>query len=193
MILPNKTYHHIVKSFPHPEVPACKVFPAAVSFLLIPGEETELLAIEKAPHQSYTWAGQVALPGGRVDAHDPDSAHAAMRELEEELGIPKNEVEIIGSMGHFMTLRDVCIEVWAGWWQGNGPLHPDPSEISRTLNIPLKKLLQTHEEKGFAGREPHWQELFYPVEDTMIWGATARIVHHFMECLLAVDDETLVP
>lgn len=186
MILPNDTYRRIVRSFPHPEAPACGSLPAAVSLLLIPGDETKLLAIEKAPHHSYTWAGQVALPGGRVDRLDPDSAHAAMRELKEELGIPQKEVELIGSMGHFMTLRDVCIEVWAGWWKGKGPLRPDPSEISRTFDIPLENLLKTHQEMGFSGREPHWRELLYPVEDTVIWGATARIVHHFMECLLAV-------
>lgn len=188
MILPNKTYHHIVNSFRHPEAPGEETIPAAVSFLLTPGDETRLLAIQKAPHETYTWAGQVALPGGRVDPEDQGSAHTALRELREELGIPGREVEMIGSLGHFMTLNDICIEVWAGWWHGEGPLAPDPSEISRTLDIPLGALLKTHHEKAYSGREPHWRELFYPVEDTMIWGATARIVHHFMECLLSARE-----
>lgn len=187
MIIHDKTYENIVKSFPHPEAPTFGIIPAAVSFLLTSNGETRLLAIEKAPHHSYTWAGQVALPGGRVDPEDQDSANAALRELKEELGIPKRDVELIGSMGHFMTLRGICIEVWAGWWKKEGRLHPDPSEVSRAFDIPVEKLLKTHKEKGYAGREPHWEELLYPVEDTVIWGATARIVHHFMECLIAAE------
>lgn len=180
-------YRNIILEHPHPVPPRRSIRPAAVSFLLQKGTHPRLLAIEKAAHPHYTWAGQVALPGGHVDPEDPDSTHTALRELEEELHIPADQVDIIGSMGHFMTLNNVCIEVIAGWWNGLGPLRHDPSEIARVLDIPLESLMETHQRQGFQGREPDWTELRYPVGDTEIWGATARIIHHFMECLLSPD------
>ncbi|MDY0162587.1 CoA pyrophosphatase [Desulfobotulus sp.] len=183
-----ETYQNIILRHPHPGPPSQRIRPAAVSFLLTPESEPKLLAIQKAPHPHYTWAGQVALPGGHIDPRDPDSTHAALRELKEELNIPSEEVRIIGSMGHFMTLNNVCIEVLAGWWQGAGPLTLDPAEISRVLDIPIQGLMETHQRQGFHGREPDWTELRYPIgEDAVIWGATARIVHHFMECLLSPE------
>ncbi|MCW7752525.1 CoA pyrophosphatase [Desulfobotulus sp. H1] len=185
-------YRDIVLNQPHPAPPAQRTRPAAVSFLITPGEkENRLLAIQKAAHPGYTWAGQVALPGGHVDPEDQSPTHTALRELKEELAIPADQVTIIGSMGHFMTLNNVCIEVLAGWWNGSGPIHPDPSEISRVLDISLTHLMEIHLEKGFAGREPDWTELRYPLDDAVIWGATARIIHHFMECLISPDSHLL--
>ncbi|TWI67814.1 NUDIX domain-containing protein [Desulfobotulus alkaliphilus] len=183
-----KTYQDIILNLPHPEPPGKRIRPAAVSFLLTPDKAPRLLAIQKAAHPSYTWAGQVALPGGHVDPEDPDTKHTALRELEEELGISSDKVDMIGSLGHFMTLNNVCIEVLAGWWQGTGPLRHDPSEIDRVMDIPLHILMESHLASGFSGRDPDWTELRYPIKDAVIWGATARIIHHFMECLLSTGN-----
>ena len=67
-----------------------------------------------------------------------------------------------------------------------GRQRPDPAEISRILKIPLRVLVRTHKNKNFNGRIPDVDELRYPFEDVVIWGATARILHHFIELLLEV-------
>ena len=59
----------------------------------------------------------------------------------------------------------------------------DPSEIARMLNVPLRALVQTHHVGNFHNRRPSIDELRYPVEDVVIWGATARILHQLIELL----------
>jgi hypothetical protein len=106
--------------------------------------------------------------------------------LEEEMGISRDQVEFIGSMGHFQTINHRDIEVFTGLWKVRGPMRHDPAEISRILKIPLRVLVRTHNTKNFHGRIPDVDELRYPFEDVVIWGATARILHHFIELLLEV-------
>ena len=67
-----------------------------------------------------------------------------------------------------------------------GTLRHDPAEISRVLKIPLTVLVQTHLAKGFHDRIPDVQELRYPFRDVEVWGATARILHHFIELLYPI-------
>ena len=61
----------------------------------------------------------------------------------------------------------------------------DPSEISRVFEIPLARVVETHVENGYGGRVPGWEELLYPVDDVVVWGATARIIHYFTELVIS--------
>ena len=114
---------------------------------------------------------------------DANSLEGAFRELEEEVNISRDQVRLLGSIGHFQTINSRDIEVFAGLWNGLGPVEHDPAEISRTLEIPLSLLVQTHITKGYHNRIPDVHELRYPFEDVVVWGATARILHHFIELL----------
>jgi hypothetical protein len=80
-----------------------------------------------------------------------------------------------------MTIRTVCIEVFAGFYDETEKIIPLESEIARVVNIPFSNLFDTHMEKNFSGRNPGIDELLYPVEDLTIWGVTARAIHHFLE------------
>jgi hypothetical protein len=84
-------------------------------------------------------------------------------------------------MGHFQTINRRDIEVFTGLWKAVGAVRHDPTEISRILRIPFRALVQTHNAKNFHGRIPDVDELRYPFEDVVIWGATARILHHYIE------------
>lgn len=155
---------------------------ACVFLLLFNKDDPHCLAIQKSDTDGYPWRNQVALPGGHIDKTDASPLDAAYRELEEEVNIPPNQVELIGSLGHFQTLtkpRD--IEAFVGWWNEEGPVSYDPVEISRVLEIPLKSLIETHVAHGYHGRQFGVKELTYPFRDVVIWGASARIFHHFIE------------
>lgn len=157
---------------------------ACVFLLLFQKQEPSILAIQKSDNDGYPWRNQIAFPGGHIDKHDASTMAAAFRELKEELNITPNQVEFMGSLGHFQTItkpRD--IEVFVGWWNGKGPVWYDPVEISRVLEIPLKKLTQTHVANNYHGRQPGVKELTYPFLDVTIWGASARILHHFIELI----------
>jgi 8-oxo-dGTP pyrophosphatase MutT (NUDIX family) len=78
-----------------------------------------LLAILKADNPGYAWRNQIALPGGHIDEKDTSPLEAAYRELKEEISISKNQVDFIGSLGHFQTIQHKDIEVFSGIWEGN--------------------------------------------------------------------------
>lgn len=178
------TLEKVIASTPTPPPPDWDYRPASVSLLLFGREETRILAILKANRQGYTWRNQVALPGGRVEESDADPLQAAVRELEEELGISPENVSYAGSLGHFQTLENTVIEVFAGTWNQQDTIRYDPAEIARVLEIPLRTVIDTHFSNGLHGRLPEMMELLYPFEDLVIWGVTAKILHFFVEVLV---------
>ena len=155
---------------------------ACVFLLLFDRPDPHILAIQKSDTQGYPWRNQVALPGGHLERTDPGPVAAAFRELEEELNISRDQVDFIGSIGHFQTLtkpRD--IEAFIGFWNGRGPVRYDTTEISRILQLPLKTLIQAHHDRNYHEAGPDIRELEYPFENLIIWGATAQIIYRFIE------------
>ncbi len=172
-----------VKSTAGPPPPPWAHRSASVSLLLFGDHETRFLAILKADRQGYVWRNQIALPGGLVEQDDPDSLHAAKRELHEELNIIPENVDYIGSLGHFQTLQNTVIEVFVGFWNQRDTIYFDTREIAKVLKVPLEAVVSTHRQKHLTGRLPPMEELLYPVENLVIWGVTAKILHHFIERL----------
>lgn len=179
----------IVLSTPAPPAPEAGFYkPACVFLLLFNPDNPHILAIQKTASEGYPWSNQVALPGGHLDAEDASPLAGAFRELEEEMSIHRSQVHLLGSIGHFQTINNRDIEAFTGLWSGMGPIAHDPSEISRVLKISLEVLVHTHLLQGFHNRIPDVQELRYPFQDVEVWGATARILHHFIELLYPLLD-----
>ena len=155
---------------------------ASVFLLLFNRADPRILAIQKSDTEGYPWRNQVALPGGHLEQTDAGPVAAAFRELEEELKISSDQVDFIGSIGHFQTLtkpRD--IEAFIGIWNGKGPIRYDATEISRILELPLRKMFKIHQGNQYHERRPELREIEYPYEDVIIWGATAQIIYQFIE------------
>ncbi len=164
--------------------PGGKGFDATAVFLLLFNPlNPHLLAVLKTDTKGYPWRNQVALPGGHVDERDATPLEAAFREVEEELGIPRKEIRYIGSLGHFQTINNKDIEVFAGIWKGRNILSFDKAEIARVLQLPLFALFQIHLARGYHDRLPDVQELVYPIQGVRIWGVTGKILHFFLERL----------
>jgi 8-oxo-dGTP pyrophosphatase MutT (NUDIX family) len=172
------------------EIPPCsndkRYDCTSVFFLIYNKNKTPFfLAILKTDTPGYAWRNQIALPGGHIDANDKSALDAAYRELKEEIGISKNQVEFIGSLGHFQTIQHKDIEAFLGIWKGDfKDIIYDKKEIAKVLEIPLSLMLKKHISCNFHGHIPNVTELLYPLEDLVIWGVTARIVHSFLELLL---------
>jgi hypothetical protein len=92
-------------------------------------------------------------------------------------------------MGHFQTINHKDIQVFIGLWNGEGSVRFDADEIARVLDVPLKMLVKTHIKAGFHGISPPTDALEYPLKDVVIWGVTARILHHFIELLYPFIDK----
>jgi 8-oxo-dGTP pyrophosphatase MutT (NUDIX family) len=160
---------------------ACR--PACVFLLLYNRDEPYFLAIQKSDTDGYPWCNQVALPGGHIEKYDASPIDAAYREVQEEVNIPRGQIEFIGSIGHYQTINDRDIQVFVGLWNGQGPVRYESAEISRILEIPVREILQTHIANHYHDRIPDVSELTYPFQDVVIWGVTARILHHFIELI----------
>ena len=120
----------------HPGPPDNDMFQStSVIALFVFNSEVELLFIQKADVKGYAWANQMAFPGGHKDENDICTKATALRELTEEMGINRDNVEVIGSLGHFQTINNKDIEAWAGIWNKKDIIAHDRSEISRVFQI----------------------------------------------------------
>ncbi len=173
-----------VLSTPHPQAPPPGLYRlTSVMALFLFAPEPYLLFIQKADREGYPWRNQMAFPGGHQDESDADALAAALRELEEELLIRRENVDVIGSLGHFQTINNRNIEAFCGIWNNTDTIEFDRSEISRVIHIPVQYLTGMHREKGYAGYLPGVADLTYPFEDVVIWGVTAKILHHMLELM----------
>jgi len=178
---------NLVSKIKTPGPPEEASYEATAVFLLIFEKNNTpfILAVLKADNIGYPWRNQVALPGGHIDKEDKDSLEAAYRELEEEVGISRNQVEYIGAIGHFQTIAQKDIEVFVGIWNTDTDnLRYDSREIAKILELPLINLLHIHLSSHFHRHEPNITKLIYPIQDVVIWGVTARIFHNFFELIL---------
>ena len=174
-----------VRNSPHPGLPDDDLLePTGVMALFTMTEEIRLMFIQKADKKGYPWANQMAFPGGHRDETDKSTRDTALRELAEEMGIRPENVEVIGSLGHFQTINSKDIEAFIGIWNQKDTICHDPAEIARVFHIPLTYLVDLHREKGFDHSLPNVMQLTYPYEDVMIWGVTAKILYHLIEIVL---------
>lgn len=160
--------------------------PCAVCLPLFERGDTHILFIQKADTAGYHWRNQIALPGGHITQQDRSITHAALRELNEELGIQPQELDVLGHLGHFQTATsDADLGVVVARWQGGRTLVFDPREVARILPIPLQTLRAIHAADGFVGQPAAdiAGQLEYRTAGVRIWGVTARILHFFLELL----------
>lgn len=159
--------------------------PGAVLLLLYPHRDgIGLLATARSAHMPQH-GGQISLPGGGMRSGETP-AETALRETEEELGIPRDRITLLGSFGHFaLPVSGWDVVAHLGWWDGAGPLQRQESEVEAILEVPLEVLARQHR-RHFAGCAftPHeYPEYFHQQDDReyRIWGCTARVLHHFLE------------
>jgi 8-oxo-dGTP pyrophosphatase MutT (NUDIX family) len=129
-------------------------------------------------------AGEISFPGGRQDEPDEDLRFTALREAEEEIGLPTSDVELIGALppvGTFVT--DYKIHPFVGMIDAGKTWELQPTEVEVVLEFALRDLVAGHEMKRLIGRGVPFKTPTYTVNGSMIWGATARIVQDLLQRL----------
>jgi 8-oxo-dGTP pyrophosphatase MutT (NUDIX family) len=129
--------------------------------------------------------GQMAFPGGVRDPEDPHLLATALRETEEELGLPRHWVDVLGAIKPVNTLTGYHITAYVGLIPCPYPFQPNPHEVKRLLTLPLKELTPpsrwgsgAYEFKGKILQVCYWRS-----RQEVIWGATARILLHLLALL----------
>ena len=114
--------------------------PAAVLCGLRPvGRQLHVVLTMRAPHLNQH-AGQVAFPGGKIDAGDRSARHAALREAEEEVGLPGHSVEVIGALDPYFTSTGFRVTPVVGLIDPGWQAVPDPAEVEEVFEPQLLRL-----------------------------------------------------
>lgn len=155
----------------------------AVLVPLVQRVEPMLILIRRAD-RGDPWSNHIAFPGGHVDESDADDRATAVREMGEELGVTEKNLRHLGSLGHFpVQTLTVDLHAFVGLWNGLGGIQPDPAEVAQVYEVACSDLRQQNHSLGLAGQSADrlGKRLAYQLEDAVIWGVTARIIHRFLE------------
>ncbi|MBO8173033.1 MAG: CoA pyrophosphatase [Bacillaceae bacterium] len=175
---------------------------SAVLLPLIKKNNQWQVLFEVRAHHLNRQPGEISFPGGRVEKNDRNEKETAIRETCEELGLSPGDIEIIGDLDIVMTSYQFMIYPYAARIKESAVIRPNPDEVHEIFSVPLDWLLdhdplvhyvnlEVKPDPDFPydlipkGRHYPWRtrrmvEYFYQYGDYVIWGLTARILHHFL-------------
>jgi len=141
----------------------------------------EILFVERAANMR-THAGQIAFPGGAVDAADPDLAGTALREAAEETGVDPAGIEVLGSLPTLhVAVSGFDVTAVIAWWRDRSPVGPtDPREVASVPVVPVSLLtdpdhrVRVHHPSGYSGPG-------FEVDGHLIWGLTAHLLDGILD------------
>ncbi len=162
---------------------------AAVLVPIVDAREPRLLFVRRAAHLRRN-PGQIAFPGGLVDPGDADASAAALREFEEELGLPRACARIVARLEDVLTpavralpgIEDLRVTPFVGILTEPAALRIDPAETERVHDVPLAAIYAAgavHEGiERVAGYEI--RSWLFDHDGMHVWGATGRMLHDLL-------------
>ena len=166
-------------NFKHPQPPR----EGAVLILLNKAEDGTRFPLIQRPNYEGVHSGQIALPGGKREASDPDLFGTALRETEEEIGVAQSSIKIIGNLSSFfVAASNFQVLPVVGMVEATPTFIPDQKEVVEVINPRISDLVDhsTKKEKdlivrgGVKLRSP-----YFDLENKTVWGATAMMLSEF--------------
>jgi 8-oxo-dGTP pyrophosphatase MutT (NUDIX family) len=159
--------------------------PAAVLVPIILRQEGQTVLLTQRTAHLRDHAGQISFPGGRVEADDLSPTHTALRETEEEIGLARERVEIIGFLPEYRTGTGFRVTPVVALVRPPFDLQPDPFEVAEIFEVPLAFLLDpaNHQRHSLHYRGALRNYFAMPYGDYFIWGATAGMIRSLSERL----------
>jgi 8-oxo-dGTP pyrophosphatase MutT (NUDIX family) len=161
--------------------------PAAVLVPLFEADGEAHVILTKRPDTMPTHQGEVSFPGGGLRTGvDASLRDAALREAEEEIGLPPTAVDVVAQLDTIATVGSrFTITPFVGLMDPLPPLVPHPGEVVRILEVPVSQLLEDD-----AFHEEYWGSpdravSFFELPGETVWGATARVLVSFLAHLTA--------
>jgi 8-oxo-dGTP pyrophosphatase MutT (NUDIX family) len=129
--------------------------------------------------------GQISFPGGGKETQDATLWHTAVREQEEEIGVPRESVQLLGALPRLVTVTDFEVHPFVGAIPYPMTFTPHEREVKAIIEIPVPYLLdpQVVEERPVKWKGKEILTLVYHYRGHAIWGATARILADFLTVL----------
>ena len=167
--------------------PALRLRRAAVLVPLVArADGLSVLLTRRTDHLS-SHAGQISFPGGRAEELDSSPIETALREAEEEIGLHRRHVEIVGVLPEHITISAYRVTPVVALVQPPFELSADPGEVAEIFEVPLGFLMagENHQRRSVVLPDSGGKRRFYamPYKDYFIWGATAamlRNLYHFL-------------
>ncbi|HKN80046.1 MAG TPA: CoA pyrophosphatase [Actinomycetota bacterium] len=153
--------------------------------VLLPLVEDDRLVLTRRTEQLSRHPGEISFPGGLAHEEDVDLSATALRETQEELGLPPEEVDVLGALVPVHTfVSAILIVPFVGLVSGDPVFAPSEAEIAQVLAYPLDELTAAETTVEWP-RDGHvYRGFAYPMRDgNTIWGATAAILHQLLEQL----------
>lgn len=153
------------------------ITPAAVLVAVIDRPDPGVI-LTLRPETMRRHAGQVSFPGGRIDPGDHDAIAAALREAEEEIGLPRGEVEVLGTADVYRTVTGFEVTPVVGIVPPGLTLVPHPGEVAAVFEAPLHYLLDPAHQQVRTAEWRGKMRTYYEIEweGQRIWGATAAMI-----------------
>lgn len=156
--------------------------PAAVLLPLYSRAGEDLLLFTRRTETLRHHRGEISFPGGAAEATDDDLAATALRETEEELGIPARAVSLLGRLDDFISVHGYHVTPFVGFLAAPPQTFPDPGEIAAVIELPLALLSQPQRwhRENWRHRGRLETVYFCTVGDHQVWGLTAAILRQFL-------------
>jgi 8-oxo-dGTP pyrophosphatase MutT (NUDIX family) len=160
------------------QIPAAVLVP-----LCLMGDDEELHAVFTRRRKDLRrHAGEISFPGGRHDPEDTDLRHTALREAEEEIGLPRSTVALVGALARASTfVTNYAIHPFVGLIPAGTRWQLSPREVDAVLELSLRDLRSSRTRARLERRGISFETDAYLTGDHLIWGATARILEDLLE------------
>ena len=155
---------------------------AAVLMLFYPKNGELYVLLTKRTEDVEHHKGQISFPGGSQDDADNDLVVTALRECEEEIGLPREVLRVLGTFDEYETPSGFAITPVVASAEALPPLRPHAVEVAEILEVPLSLFMDKRNER-VEQRAPLGVLLdvyFYRFGEHEIWGATAAILRAFL-------------
>lgn len=162
---------------------------AAVLVPLVRSDNKFELLFTKRTETVETHKGQISFPGGVVDASDNDIVHTALREADEEIGIPRSCIEILGLLDDMATPTGFVVTPVVGVISELPTLNLNADEVAEVFRVELEFFAHPSngrtERREFRGKSHEvW---YYDCGEHVVWGATATIIRSLLKKLRMVE------
>ncbi|PKB73857.1 MAG: hypothetical protein BZY72_04820 [SAR202 cluster bacterium Io17-Chloro-G8] len=163
------------------------LMPSAVMVLLYPKGGEYCILLNKRSDRVEHHKGEISFPGGARDPEDRDPLETALRETEEEMGINRDDITVIGEMDEVVTRSNFLMNVFTGTIKYPYPFKPSAIEIAEVLEFPVSALIDPANRRT----ETRWDDghpatsYSYVHQEHVVFGATARILQ---SCIDILDD-----
>lgn len=161
---------------------------SGVLILFCPDSQGSFIPLIKRPEYVGFHSGQVAFPGGKMESVDQSIIHTALREAEEEVGVDRRDVQLLGRLSDlYIPTSNFLVSPVVGFIEKRPSFIPEAKEVSRIIEADLRLLFKPEIKKRkilVLGPNLNLDTPYFDIDGEIVWGATAMILSELIQVML---------